>query len=109
MNRYAQAALEARIPLFGVRHLRITKLERGERVECWKYRPTRLAARQAAADAKWLQSRNPAAQYELEAVEYGDGPLVLDADEPSTEEKLAEARVANGEYDVVEKEPDVTG
>lgn len=58
-----------------------------------KYRPTELAARQAAADLKWLQWRHPESKYELRALlsigrdappppETDAAPLHLDADEP---------------------------
>lgn len=82
MSRFTPgiAQLAAMMPL-RLDGLRITKLENGERVECWRYRPNVLAARQAAADVKWLQMRNPAAEYKLEEITM-DGPLVLDADEP---------------------------
>lgn len=56
-----------------------------------KFRPTELAARQAASDVKWLQDRHPYERYDLRALvsvpRRGDeheidlsAPMVLDAD-----------------------------
>lgn len=87
-------AMHAAQTSLGIKGLRVTRLVNGERVECWKYRTTELAARQAIADVKWLNTRNPAADYQLEIGELED--------EPTTEEKLVDARVAAGEYDIVE-------
>jgi hypothetical protein len=92
----------AMTPLKGVTGIRVTKLVNGERVEVWRYRPTALAASQAAADVKWLRDRWPALDYQLEFGELeDDGVLRLYADElTETEKQLADVRVAAGEYDV---------
>jgi hypothetical protein len=67
------------------------------RVECWRYRPTELGARLAAADVRWLQMRNPRAEYQLEAIEW-DKQLVLEADDneapPQTEVEAVTGRLA---------------
>lgn len=74
-----RALLEASTPL-GLAGLRVVKRGRllamtedgpeYEVVECWKYRPTVLAARQAAADVKWLNDRHPNAGYEFLPMEH---------------------------------------
>jgi len=74
--------------------LRGFELVRGDGSIAAKYRPTELAARQAAADFKWHQWRDPKGGYELRALVSvsRDGvtppaaleaPLKLDADEPA--------------------------
>lgn len=75
----------------------------GRKSSVVKYRPTELAAKQAAADVKWFQWRWPNAGYELRALVSvpHEEPKVLTEDPPTPEEVLAVARVANGEYDVV--------
>lgn len=90
-----------------------------------KFRPTELAARQCAADLKWLQDRQPHRGWEMRAIvsvprETEDGGAArIHAQEQAavesgwveldskqlelpleTEQAVAETRVAAGEYDV---------
>ncbi len=68
-----------------LRGFEVTKLNGA--VSVGRYKPTELAARQAAADAKWLGGRHPRDGYQLRALlsvaEHApeEAPMVLDADE----------------------------
>ncbi len=81
----------------------------GQPIVVAKYRATELAAKQAAADCKWLQWRWPDAGYELRALvsvprKDEQAPVVEGGGanaERTTDEILADARVAAGGYDVV--------
>jgi hypothetical protein len=85
--------------------LRGFEIVNGLGVSVMKFKPTYWGAKQCAASVKWLRDRHPNKGYEMRALVSIPRP---EPDESkTTEEQLAEARVANGEYDIIEKEPNV--
>lgn len=78
--------------------LRGYEIINGLGVSVMKFRPTILGAKQCATSVGELSRRNPQMGYEMRAIV----SVPREPTKPTTEEKLAEARVANGEYDVVE-------
>lgn len=94
-----------------LRGFEIVRTRCGQVITVIKYKPTELAAKQAAADVKWFQMQHPEAGYELRAIvsvprEPGGGGATADPAQLElpldTEVAVAEARVEAGEYDVVE-------
>ncbi len=84
---------------------------RGEKEVVYKALATELAAKQMAADVKWLQMRSPHLNYQMRALVSVPQPTEdrgaanaaqLELPLKTQQEMLAEARVAAGEYDVVE-------